>query len=164
VPVVLLERGHDVVVQKASVWRRVRMRLLATRWDRDLAAGVSPDTTVEHSLRAQHLATPAQRTVTATALWRCLDEAVRRPRRPVAPRSGVLSPGVRRNLLACAGEISQLAARLDSPAPVAPRGLAQSRQLVTDGAGPLHYAVDHEQLRLACLQALGALELDLTEG
>ena len=162
--VVLLERDHDVVVEEASVWRRVRTHLLATRWDRDLAAGVSPDTSVEHSLRAQHLATPAQRTVTASALWRCLDDAARRPRRPVAPRSGALPPAVRRSLLACAGEISRLAARLDSPAPVAPRGLALSRQLVTDGAGPLHYAVDHEQLRLACQQALIALELDLTAG
>jgi len=88
VAVVLLERDHDVVVEEASVWRRVRTHLLAARWDRDLAAGVSPDTSVEHSLRAQHLATPAQRTVTASALWRCLDGAARRPRRPVAPRSG----------------------------------------------------------------------------
>ena len=165
--VVLLESGNDLLVRNASVWHRMRMHLLAGRWDRDLAAGLSPDTSVEHSLRAHYLALADRRMMTARALWRELDEASGAARRPLTrftPHTTVMSPSRRAAILDCALELQQLAARLDSPGPVAPRGLACSSILVTNGAGPLLYSGRSPELGSACREALRHLEPNSEQG
>jgi hypothetical protein len=159
--VVLLDRGDDVVVRDASLWRRARMHLLADRWDRQLAAGASPDDTVEHSLRAQYLATSAQRALTASALRRVLTEACAVPSAAIRLRGPSSGQRSQRVVVACSTEIGRLAARLDSSTPVSPRGLARCRQLVTDGGGPLHYATDVDELRTACVEALRLLQPEI---
>ena len=160
--VVLLERGNDLFIRKAGLWSRIRMHLMACRWDRDLAAGVSPDATIEHSMRARHLAAQEQRMITARALSRELDEASRVTHRPLTrftPHTVVMSPARRAAILASERELRQLSAKLDSPEPVAAPGLACSWILVTDGAGPLLDAGRCHELHAACREALRLLEL-----
>lgn len=154
---VLLETADDIVVRDVTAWSRARARLLAARWDRELADGASPDTGVELSLRAAHLATAAQRTLTAQAIWRSLDLASDIGRRRNVRGILAAGPRARAAVLACAPELRRLAAVLDSPEPVSPRGLALGRRLVTDGAGPLYYSAGADALRQACLHALAQL-------
>jgi len=156
-PVVLVEHGGDVIVCRNTLRRRVRVRLLADGLDRDLAAGISPDATMEHSLRAQHLNSPKQRKHTARSLWRSLDDALGLAPNPVHP-SVPISSLTRAAVLASAWEIQQIATRLSSAEPVSSQGLALARLLATDGAGPLHYSVDPQDLRDACHEVLRSLE------
>ena len=119
---VLVEHGDDVIVCKNTLRRRVRVRLLANRLDCDLAAGISPDATMEHSLRAQHLNSPKQRKRTARSLWRSLDDAWGLARNPVHP-SVPIPLGTRAAVLASAWEIHQIATRLSSAQPLSSQGL-----------------------------------------
>jgi hypothetical protein len=139
--VVLIDVGDDVVVRTASLWRRARARLFADRWDRDLSEGVSPDSCVERSLRAEHLARPTQRRLLARALRRSLEGAT-----------------LRNGIAVCQDAVMRLASRLESPRPVSARGLAMAHILVTDGTGPLHYCGRPSELRHQCLSTLAALE------
>jgi hypothetical protein len=165
--VVLLDRGDDVVIRKAGLVSRIRSRLLAGRWDRGLAGGASPDATVEYSLRARHLAAPVRRQTAARAVARELDEAARRVRHPLTrftPHTVVMTPPRAEAILDNERELRRLAARLDSPAPVDPRGLACCWILVTNGAGPLLCPARSHELRAACREALRLLEPSLGDG
>jgi hypothetical protein len=139
--VVLIDRGDDVVVCTASLWRRLRARLLADRWDRELSKGISPDSSVERSLRAQRLARPTQRRLIARALRRSLEGAT-----------------LRNGIATCQDVLMRLALCLESSQPMSPRGLAMAHILVTDGTGPLHYGSRPEELRHECLTTLVALD------
>ncbi len=154
---VLLETEDDIVVRDATPWCRARARVLAARWDRELAEGASPDAGVELSLRAAHLATAAQRTLTARAIWRTLDLASDPGRGAHVRAVLAVGPRARAAVLACAPELRRLAAVIDSPEPVSPRGLALARQLATDGGGPLHYPRRADDLHRACRHALACL-------
>jgi hypothetical protein len=139
--VVLIDRGDDVVVCTASLWRRLSARLRADHWDRELSRGASPDSSVERSLRAEQLARPAQRRVIARALRRAVDGGM-----------------VRSRITTCQDVVLRLAARVESSQPISPRGLAMVHLLVTDGTGPLHYRGRPAELRQECLTALAALD------
>ena len=139
--VVLIDRGDDVVVCTASLWRRLRARLLADRWDHELSNGVSPDSSVERSLRAEWLARTTQRRLVARALRRSLDGAT-----------------LRNGIATCQDVLMRLALHLESSRPASPRGLAMAHILVTDGTGPLHYGGRPNELRRQCLTALAALD------
>jgi len=139
--VVLIDRGDDVVVCTAGLWRRLHARLWSDRWDRELSRGASPDTSIERSLWAEQLARPAQRRVIARALRRAVDGGMLRSR-----------------ITTCQDVVFRLAARVESSQPSSPRGLAMAHLLVTDGTGPLHYRGRPDELRQECLTALAALD------
>lgn len=131
---------------------RVRARLRSHRLTRDLAAGGSPDATMLHALRAQALVAPRTRVDLARSLARTLHgaQAQRLVPEPTLP---VRSTPVRR----ASRELQDLVDRLLSPGPVSARGMALVALLVNDGAGPLHYAVDVDELVAAAREARAAL-------
>jgi hypothetical protein len=63
-------------------------------------------------------------------------------------------------VLDAAGELDALGDRLLSPDPVAARGVAQVRVLLTDGTGPLYRRGATEDLRAAVTRALASLQPD----
>ncbi len=66
-------------------------------------------------------------------------------------------PTRRREVLAAADRLDELATQLVAPGPVAARGVAQSRLLLTDGSSPLYHARATEQLLSAITRALDGL-------
>ena len=144
---------EDAVIAKPARWRdRLAARLRAPRLDTQLAAGVPPATSLALSLRAQALGQSASRTLLGDGIRHVLDEAggagrITRARVPVR----------RSQVLAAAAELEELATRLLAPGPLAARGLAQVRLLLTDGASPLYSRAAAEELRAATTRALEAL-------
>jgi hypothetical protein len=55
-------------------------------------------------------------------------------------------------------DLLRLARRLAGPEPVDPRGLALTRRLLSDGAGPLHWGASPADLTAHAREALAALE------
>src|SRR5262245_48935612 len=111
--------------------QRLSLRLQARSLDRALADGASPDGSEELARRAQALVRADTRNEIAGALRRL----ARGDGRPLSSRVGAVparAEGVRRDL-------ERLASRLLEPGPVAPRGVALTQELLTDGAGPLFW-------------------------
>jgi len=155
---VLLERDDTIVVRHAGPVRKAMVRLFGPHWDQDLAAGVSADTSVEHSLRAQYLVMTGHRSLIADAICRIMAQAGVSVAGAAPSGFPMQSPRTRRAVRACAGDLQRLAERLRAPGPVSPRGVALAELLVTDGAGPLHYGGDAAVLRAVCLAAEEALD------
>jgi hypothetical protein len=88
------------------------------RLDEALAGGAAPDSTPALTLRAQRLMHPVLRAQLGCDLERALAQ------------SGAGAAAV--------GAAAELVARLRSPGPVDPAGVARARLLLVDGRGPLH--------------------------
>lgn len=134
---------------------QLRARWHADHLDHELADGASPDSTVERSLRAEFLVRFRTRRDLAQSMQRVLAAATQRPaaRRLPAPVS-------RARVTACATELNELISRLLAPGPVAARGVAQARLLLTDAGGPLYRVGPHAgttDLRTRVRDAAGAL-------
>ena len=98
---------------------RLSLRLKARSLDRALAAGASPDTSEELTLRAHALVRADTRNEVAAALSRLAQGDGQRPLRR---------------------ELERVATRLLDPGPVAPGGVALALGLLSDGARPLSRA------------------------
>jgi hypothetical protein len=122
-----------VVVQHVTGWDRLVARCRATRLDRALADGASPDDDVALTLRARLLLGRPLRGELAADLRSLVAMAWD----PSPPRHG-WGPVCRRRLREVTGELLGLARLLDAPGPVGVRGVALARLLLTDGAGPLY--------------------------
>lgn len=134
---------------------RLLSRVLVDRLDRALAAGVSPEASVVLSLRAERLIRPTSRSALARSIYLLLGSAAESSTfLPSAHRTFVNS----RRVLVAAAELRTLAVRLLAPAPVAARGVATTRLLLTDGAGPLYWADATTDLRATICQAISALD------
>jgi hypothetical protein len=152
--VLLLRPAHgpaDVVLGR-RVRRRDRIvaRLQARRLDVELARGADPEVDAALALRAAILTTPGRRRVLAAALKRIVASAGETPPgwQPSSARAAVAE---------LESELLALERRLVAPGPVAARGVAEVRLLVTDGAGPLH--TGRSDLRSAVEDAERHLEL-----
>lgn len=113
----------------AGVRPRMRALLVAGDLDRALAAGVSPEHSVLLALHAQRIVRPrACRDLAATL------------RRVIAGRSHPVNaaPISRVRVRFAAGRLDAVAARLEADGPVAARGVAALRLLLSEGAGPLY--------------------------
>lgn len=155
---VLLDRGDiDPTPAVAGPRDRLRARWHADHLDRELARGASPDSSVDRSLRAQSLEDPRTRRDLARSMERVLAEA---GRPPVSGRR--YTPVSRAPVAACAVELNELISRLLAPGPVAARGVAQARLLLTEAGGPL-YRVGRRsgaaELRAKVRAAAGALNV-----
>jgi hypothetical protein len=106
------------------------------RWqlDRQLADGCGADGREDRALRARQLADRRTRRQLARALRGAVVDADRPPH---ALQCAAV-PVFRRAVLPMREALLGLADRLDRPGQVNPCGVARTRLLVTDGAGPLY--------------------------
>jgi hypothetical protein len=126
---------------------RLAARLLVSRYDGMLAAGVTPASGSALEVHARRLTTFHEREVVARSYRLALAEA-RQPLTMWTARSWAHRP----NLVGAADLIDTVTLRLHSPRPVTVRGMARLRMLLTDGTGPLYLAGDgdlNERLRSA---------------
>ena len=98
---------------------------------------------------------PTSRSALARSIYLLLGSAAESSKfLPAAHRTFVNS----RRVLVAAAELRTLAGRLLAPAPVAARGVATTRLLLTDGAGPLYWGDATTDLRACICQAISALD------
>jgi hypothetical protein len=121
---------------------------------RMLAEGVDPADRPELALRATQLTSYRNRTTLARTQRRIIAEA----HRPPMTRSNVVL--IRRGPVLDAEDLLRaVAARLDSPAPVRPQGMAQLERLVTNADhSPLYNSSEPGTLRQQLAAALNAME------
>ena len=148
----------SVVVQHVTRWDRLVARCRAARLDRALASGASPGESVALTLRARALVGRPTRVRLAADL-RSLIAMAWDP----SPHRHDWGPGCRLRLRRATGELLGLVWALDAPEPVAVRGVALTRVLVTDGAGPVYGLGGEpvESLVAAVREARAALDLDV---
>ncbi len=147
-----------LVIRPATRWERALVCLRADSLDRRLAAGRAPETDALLALRAADLVRPAVRLRLAHGLQGILHEAAS----PDRYRRSILSAIARGNVRNAADLVATLIERLRSPYPVSACGMAKVNILLTDGAGPLYYPSNREQLRRAVHEAINDLEAPMT--
>ena len=108
-------------------------RLRAARFDRALAVGVPAPAGSALAAHAARLTSVAERRTIARVLRR----AVRDAKDTRATQSGRV-PMHRANIASAEALIDEVTLRLHAPHPVSARGMAQLRQLLSDGTGPLY--------------------------
>ena len=118
---------------RPSVRARMTARLRAARFDRALAVGVPAPAGSTLAAHAARLTSVAERHTIARALRR----AVRDAKDTRATQSGRV-PMHRANIASAEALIDEVTLRLHAPHPVSARGMAQLRQLLSDGTGPLY--------------------------
>lgn len=132
---VILEPYGAPELMHAGVRPHLQTLLHPGRLDRELAAGVPPERSVLLAVHAQRIVRPrACRGLAATL------------RRLVAGSTAKAVPisGVRVRLAAT--RLNAVAARLEADGPVAARGVAALRILLSDGSGPLYRTGDGSDL------------------
>ncbi len=181
---VLLEEADCPVARPARPWDQLMARVRASRLDRELAGGASPDATVALALRAQTLVRAQTRRDVARGAQRVLATAMQapaaggppapgagRPRVPAAGRARVPAAGrarvpaagraqvpiCRDRVRDSAGEFGDLIRRLLAGGPVAARGVALASVLLSDGSGPLYHRATADDVRARVREALNAL-------
>lgn len=117
----------------ARLWAAVRKHALDVR----LATGGDPHANAPLEWRARQLVGGAERERLAQDLDAALSAAARAP--ADAHRRAGSVPLRWTALRECASDVHALAERLRSRDPVEPCGVALTRQLLFDGAGPLYY-------------------------
>jgi hypothetical protein len=133
---------------------RLRSRLHPHDLDRALAAGVDPLATPAIAARARYLCSRRSRETLASAIYFVLQRASSRTR-PSPAHVPIARESIGRNRAALLG----LAADLRQPAEVCAQGVAITRLLVTEGAGPLY---DHNAAALE--QAVSRARASLGRG
>jgi hypothetical protein len=151
--IVLIDDGFGgAVPAPVRIRDRLIARLRAGRIDRSLAAGASPDASVINALRARSLTAMRYRRGLSRALHRAVMTAMVRPtlRSPavVLDWSGIIR---------ASADIEELSWRLVEGGPVAPRGVALTKLLLIDGAGPLHDRRSPERLANSVRAAINSL-------
>ena len=117
----------------APLSARLLARLFAARYDRMLAVGVPAPAGSALAVHAARLTSVDEREAIALSLRRSLDDAGNRDAR-LSSRVPLNMP----NITAARDRIDQVALRLHSPRPVAARGIARLRVLLSDGTGPMY--------------------------
>jgi hypothetical protein len=146
---------QSVTAKAATNWERFVSHWRASKLDRDLASGASPDANAFLALRAQALVQPGMRRRLADRVSHLLAEAGEdRASRYIDPRVSIQ----RDSILDAADALQMLIDRLLMAAPVPARGVALARLLLTDGAGPLYCPSDRSDLRARVLAAVDQLE------
>jgi hypothetical protein len=118
-----------------SLTTRVIADVFATRFDKQLAAGVAPEPGSALAAHVARLASAGERRELAETLRHSVSEIHSRPTRMSAripvDRSGVAAAVVL---------IEQVVLRLLGPRPVSARGVARLRLLLSDGCGPMYWS------------------------
>lgn len=137
-PFVMVKPGASRGVLR-SVWARFRGPAL----DRQLAVGVEPWRSPLHATRARQLTSDRNRRRLARSLERLVEEADSPPRRGL---TATVPPAPFR-VREARPEILTLSSRLRGNGPVAPRGIAVLKDLLSDGGGPFYTQGDPETLK-----------------
>ena len=119
---------------EASITTRVIAELFATRFDKQLVAGVAPEPGSVLAAHVSRLASGGERRKLAEALHHSVCEAHSR-----RTRMSATIPVDRSAVAAAVGLIDQVVLRLTGPRPVSARGVARLRLLLSDGAGPMYW-------------------------
>lgn len=139
--------------------RRQRIRLVlialwrAGQLDRRLAAGADPRAHTTLAIHEQRITGPRGRARVADGLARAARDAV-----SVAPAFSAAVRPDRQEVLAARTVLAALDRRLRGPEPVAGRGIALLRELLTDGSGPLYRPAEPGALGSQLRAAAAALE------
>jgi len=155
VPVLLLfDDDHSCLsARRATFPARIAVRVHAPSLDRDLAEGMSPDTTETLALRAQMLVRPSVRYGLARSLQSVLALAMEPFARPC-----VRVPLCRDRVRDASEDLQLLIDRLRTVAPVPAQGVARTIVLLSDGCGPLYHRGNDEDLCTRVRQAADALD------
>ena len=137
---------------RCSAMLRLRVRLGAFDLDRELACGAYPDSRPALSLRAQALIGRRRRHILAQRIRRVV-ELAERPPTPYDSRV----PLSRFEIWLSRERLEALAAVIDGPEPVEPRGIARAEMLLRDGTSPFYYPPVRHKLAAALEQAMDAL-------
>ena len=129
-------------------WHRVLARCAASRLDRELAAGTSPEASASLAARAIQLTSMTFRRDLAASMHRILTAAGDPP--AVMPSPAAVPPPrlplSRAQINQLAGPLARLAGQLAAPGPVPVQAAAMASQLLADGTGPLYHPVRRDDL------------------
>ncbi len=146
------EGDAGLTTRRPGLWNRLTVGFCASRLDRELAAGASPDADAQRALRAQVLVRMSVRRHLARSVQRILDV----PTRPFAAgRTSV--PLCRERVVEASAELRSLIDHLLAPGPVPARGVALARALLGDGSGPLYNLGSTDDLRRTVTEAVESL-------
>jgi hypothetical protein len=153
--IVLIEDFAGTHTQRVRMSDRLVARFLASRLDRQLADGASPESSVALALHAAFVARPSQLDRLAHSLERLVSTAeTSRPTSRAAVRVPVRREAVRR----ARPDLEALSRRLRSVELVNVRGVAMARLLLADGAGPLYRSCRSRDLRAEVNLALAQMD------
>ncbi|MGB7052097.1 MAG: hypothetical protein WBG41_11055 [Acidimicrobiales bacterium] len=147
--IVILEQGAGLAVHRVGCLERLRTRMRASRLDRKLADGASPEGSVALAIRARVLAQPSEGARLADALERIVGAAD-------PSSSSRLKVPVNRQAVRAAGTELRAIIDLLRSGPVDVRTIATIRNLVAQGNSPLYRLDTTGDLRaelLACVPA-----------
>jgi hypothetical protein len=133
---------------------RLWVRLGATRLDRALAGGTSPNESEELSVRAGQLVEAAERNRIASSIQNVLDLAERDQRIFLGLTR---LPVDRQRIEDNRNELARIVETLRGPNPVSPRGVAMARRLITDFRGPIYTGGRNSRLAEALSATQSAL-------
>ncbi len=149
-----------LTLRRLRPWHRLLARGLATRLDRQLAAGARPEANATLAARALFLTSAGFRRGLAANLRRMVVAAA-----PVAPDARLSArlarqphvPLRRDRIARSAPGLAALAGSLAAQGPVPAQGVAMVSQLLADGGGPLYRAACRDDLNAIVERASAAL-------
>jgi hypothetical protein len=149
-------------MRRLWVWHRVLASFSATRLDRELAGGVSPEASASLAARAAWLTSSQVRGDLAASLRGILATAGEPvaalwPRSPIGPARTPRIPLRTARIRRSAPLLAEVTSRLLEPGPVPARGVAMVTRLLADGAGPLYREASRDDLGALAEQAARAL-------
>lgn len=147
----LLATGSPGRHRLAPLWAR----LLAFRLDRELAEGVAPWRSPAHAARARQLTSERTRRHLAHGRDHLLEEA----EQPMRFGRGALVQPSDTRIREARPDMLMMVVRLRACAPLAPRGMAALKRLLSDGAGPVYTYGDPEALKRRLLEIDGWLNV-----
>ena len=124
--------GHSLVAARPRLRDWLAAHVAASRLDRQLAAGRSPEATPALALRAQLLVRSSRRRAVADRLNLLMSRATDPPATPTV----ILPCGDR--VQQATADLAALASCLLTAGPIAARGVAEANILLSDGCGPLY--------------------------
>jgi hypothetical protein len=146
--VLVADKGDRLTLRRLRSWRGLLTRLQANGLDRELARGDAPESCAYLAARAQQLTSARYRHDLAVSLHQVLAGSG-------CAASMHLLRGDR--IARAAGELAELAARLEAPGTVPARGVAMVSRLLSEGDGPLYTDHGPDALREAARHAASEL-------
>jgi hypothetical protein len=127
-----------LMLRRLRPWHRMLARCAASRLDRELAAGASPESSPGLAARAGQLTSMKARRNLAASVRRILAAAGDPAAVTVITARPARLPLARARIRQSAGPLAALAGHLAAPGPVPAQGVAMVSQLLADGIGPLY--------------------------
>jgi hypothetical protein len=125
--------GESSPTAHQPLWVRMRARLWASRYDRQIENGVRPAPDSPLALHTARLTSACERDELANALRIAVHDAY------FASHFNTRVPVRSAAVQDCAALIDTVCDRLADPLPVRARGMARLRILLADGRGPLYW-------------------------